>query len=364
MTRKTSFKFFTYALLIAISLSIFNSNFIEVQAVAMTGERHKNVTSSDKLFESNKSGVYNYCPTCISNGHTLDIWYCANENSYSVRDSIMYRNVTILDNESTYSEEKVVLRSTPNSWDSYHVCDPSVIEGNFSYNGQSYKYLMAYLGCSSTDNQDNKIGIAVSNSKDGNFIKCNNYPLVDYIHDYSHSEFQWGVGQPSLLSLGNGLVLLFYTSGTYNLTSEKVALYDLSNLNNPVLLNSVTVTNNGTGDFISNGDFSISGSEIYMVCDHHPYGGSVLSCIPDTSNIYSISLKDPNDANQILSDLQNGTWCYRSSLNGYRKNHNACFITYGNGVLASLNVIESIAEERSNFSDSLYTYRLRMIKAF
>ncbi len=167
MTRKTSFKFFTYALLIAISLSIFNSNFIEVQAVAMTGERHKNVTSSDKLFESNKSGVYNYCPTCISNGHTLDIWYCANENSYSVRDSIMYRSVTILDNESTYSDEKVVLRSTPNSWDSYHVCDPSVIEGNFSYNGQSYKYLMAYLGCSSTDNQDNKIGIAVSNSKDG-----------------------------------------------------------------------------------------------------------------------------------------------------------------------------------------------------
>lgn len=326
-------------------------------------------SSQTAVFEDGQEGVYNYCPSVmVSNGST-GVFYCSNTDSYSVRDSIYYTDCREINGSWYYSGKKRVLTSTSGSWDSQHVCDPSVIKGNFIYGGVQYQYLMAYLGCSSTDNQRNSIGLAFSNSLDSGWVKADSLnPIIRYSYDENHAgSFQWGAGQPSLVSLdNNGKVALFYTEGTWNLTSEKVQVWDFINMDSPTLLYSGSVSNvgtvnqNGSQDFISNADFAWSGNTLYMVCDTHPFGGSVLDCVPTVSRVYAATIsKEAVEA----GGMESVTWSLvgevSSSVTGRDKNHN-CGVSrdsYSN-TAGGLAVFYTGASELGNFADSLWSYRI------
>lgn len=310
--------------------------------------------SSDYLMEDERLGVYNYCPSVVVDD-TVGIYYCSNSESYVIEDSIFYRE---LENDFKPIE---VLSSTSGSWDSVHVCDPSVVEGNFKYDGIDYKYLMSYLGCSTTNNQQNQIGLAVSNSKDSGWIKVGSTPLVQCSYDSSKSNyFQWGVGQPSLISIGEGIVLLFYTEGTWCKTSTKCAMYDLSDLNNIVYYATVDVSNEGllqrdgvTQDFLSNGDFALTDDRLYVVCDVHPFGDGVLNCVPRESKVYSTLVSD-----DLLSSIENAEWVVEGTLSDFDRNHNCGLMRDVYGRLYDNFVIQSFGLESSDFVNSLWTYRM------
>ncbi|MCR4781355.1 MAG: hypothetical protein K5851_01210, partial [Lachnospiraceae bacterium] len=162
------------------------------------------------------ANIYKYCPTVI-NGAVL---YCSNlYTPGQVKDGI-------------YLGGTRVLYTTPGSWDSVQVCDPSVIAGNFTFQGGGYRYLMAYLGCRTYNCTNNEVGFAVSNDL-YNWVK---------VGRVVGSEGGWGVGQPSLIT-HNGNIFLFYTRGTTSLTSTLCRQLNSTDLTNVSLSGPVTVRN-------------------------------------------------------------------------------------------------------------------------
>ena len=158
-------------------------------------------TQNTLLCAPTKDGIYNYCPSVLEEADgTRYLYYCTNRNPYEIIDYIGCRRGTPNEDGSyTYGEETIVLEPTAGTWDAHHTCDPSVVKGDFTYKGQSYRYLMAYLGCTSYDNQDNEIGFAVANDPMGPFVKIADTPTIPYVR--KGDAWQWGVGQASLVSV-------------------------------------------------------------------------------------------------------------------------------------------------------------------
>ncbi|MBE6690847.1 MAG: hypothetical protein E7590_06140 [Ruminococcaceae bacterium] len=274
-------------------------------------------------------GIYNYCPTVMqTDENTAYIYYCTNRAERAVVDHIGCRKGTRSENGTwSWGAERIVLSPTAGKWDAHHTCDPSVVAGKFCYEGETYTYLMAYLGCTSCDNQDNKIGIAVAKSPEGPFIKVGDAPLVDFEFEGSADVWEWGVGQPSLVSLDKkGSVMLFYTRGDRNGTRTVVEQWALSDLSAPVRSSSETLPATGLEnlegqqDFINNADFvyDAAGERFFAVSDCHPNPTEEPDYI---SSHFRITCFD------YSADLRSISWqnvcTVGESESGFARNHNA-----------------------------------------
>ncbi len=238
--------------------------------------------SNNKLFDAiSDTGIYNYCPSVIELADgTRYIYYCTNRESYVIDDYIGCRRGTPnADGTYTWGAETVVLSPSDDLWDARHTCDPSVIKGSFTYGGTEYPYLMAYLGCTSDNSQDNKIGLAVASTPEGPFIRVGTSPLVDFVRDSSSEAFQWGVGQASLVSIDkSGRAWMFYTRGDLSGTRTVVRECDFSNLDAPVMSDEITLGTsnlldlNGAVDILNNADFAYDAAtgRFYSASDCHP----------------------------------------------------------------------------------------------
>lgn len=318
-------------------------------------------TGSSTLFNPSK-GKYNYCPVGIQAGSDLYIAYCTNSKSNVIYDNIGMR---VMNSNGSVGKEKIIASPTNNAWDSTDVCDPSIIAGSFNYLGTTYSYLMAFLGCDTTDCQKNQIGFAVSNSLTSGWIKCDAInPVVSHSYDASQSNlFQWGVGQPSLINLdGNGNILLFYTSGTCYETCTYVVSMNVSDLGNIQRNATAKVTNNGLGDFLSNGDFAFDGDYLYVACDTHPFAAGILGNISNQESIFKMAVSNRADVNSYA----NGTWELVTRIGGettgHVKNHNGGFVRdiYGN-LTAEHAILVSVADEKSDWLSSLWSYRINAV---
>ena len=324
---------------------------------------NKITSSKNELYLKDKDGFYNYCPTIIKDNNMIHSFYCSNENAFEVIDHIYYRKSVEYENGFIFYDEIKILSPSSNGWDSVHVCDPSVVSGLYTYNNTNYNYLMAYLGCNTYDNQQNKIGFAVSNSLEKDWVKTTEInPIISIPYNINYKDcFQWGVGQPSLINLDNkGTTLIFYTQGTYNLTSQIVELWDLSNLNNPIQLWTTSLSNKGTNDFISNADFVYKDNILYMTCDVHPFGNGILSNIPNKTNIYKTYINDIYNKNSFVDCKWEIVYTLDENTTSYKKNHNTCFVRDKFGYYIDNYVCYSYAIEKNNFSNSLWTYRFKL----
>ena len=302
-----------------------------ISLCAVTGYESRRVIL-DEAVPLASQGIYKYCPTCIAGS----IFYCSNQDTPGeVKDGIYYRN------------EKV-LSTTPGAWDSVQVCDPSVIEGNFSYNGSNYQYLMAYLGCATYDCTKNEIGFAVSNDLI-NWKKTGR--VVEAVND-GH----WGVGQPSLINY-DGDILLFYTSGTAKQTTTYVERLDCSDLKNVQHLGKKHMI--CSYDYISNADFAFTEGNLYMTCDTHPFPGGKLDFISAKQSVYCASW----DGN--FDSLESMGWevvaQIGSETTGHERNHNGCFSRDAYGGLSSRTLYVTTADSIGSWSDNLYTYRFTTV---
>ncbi len=327
--------------------------------------------SNNLLFSPTKSGIYNYCPTVIEETDgTRYVYYCTNQSSYNVTDYIGCRRGTPnADGTYTYGAETIVLSPSLGAWDSRHVCDPSVIRGSFSYQGTTYSYLMAYLGCSSSDNQENKVGLAVANSPTGPFVRVGNAPIVDFTMDPDVTSFQWGVGQPCLISQNEaGKVWLFYTKGDKNGTRTIVRTCEFADLDNPTLGTEmrVSVTGlenlNGGTDILNNADFAYAGGTVfYGASDCHPNPTDAPDFI---SSAFRVTRLERFTSGGVAFTDSNASWTnlavVGSEETGFARNHNVCLVRDEYGRLPDrdyLTVYYSKSDTGSGNS-SLWTYRI------
>ena len=308
------------------------------------------VKEGEYLFAENveKEGYfYNYCPSILQpDENTRYVYYCANQTPNVVVDCIAFRKGVRIDGEWYYGPKSYVVTPTLDTWDHEHDCDPAAIGGEFRYNGETYNYLMAFLGCARQDCQVNEVGLAVSKAPEGPWIKCDEInPIIDYEYDSNRpNAFQWGYGQPSLISVDRkGTVLLTYTCGPGGDDYVELGRWDLSDLNNPVNEFKGRVPIKGISQFnsfmaapcITNADFAydFENKRLYMICDALPLD---TQNTPDfiTQALFVGYLDDltgeDNLPGDIIRDYDGRPWntvgYIAPELTGYARNHNGCIV--------------------------------------
>ena len=333
----------------------------DVASVLRCAAAGSSFTQNAQLCAPTKDGIYNYCPSVLEEADgTRYLYYCTNRESYKIIDYIGCRRGTRnADGSYTYGAETVVLAPTAGAWDAHHTCDPSVVRGDFTYKGQSYRYLMAYLGCTSYDNQDNEIGFAVANDPMGPFVKIADTPTIPYVRE--GDAWQWGVGQASLVSRDKGSrVYVFYTEGTATRTHEFVDEWDFADLENPVRLSHTDLattgltTRTGGGDYIGNADFAYDAdsNSFYMATDSHPYPSDEPNYITE---YFRVAYFAGNDVTRVRwNELEH----IGPAETGFARNHNVGLVRDAYGWLPGGNSLTVYYTGAGKGANALWTYRL------
>ena len=286
--------------------------------------------------KSLKGNFYNYCPSMRLEGATLHVWYCANRDSGDITDYIGYRTGRRFKDGWRFSRERLVLGPTKGTWDARHTCDPSVIKGEFRFDGETYHYLMAYLGCVTDDCTDNETGIAFAKDVKGPWIKLPGNPLIPFIgsKDFKGPHRHWGYGQPCLVSVDKlGKCLIFYNVGIEE-TFTRVELWDLADLRHPSKLNEARLRDNGyintegKMDVIGNADFAFDPikNRLYAVGDMRVRGNEAPMYISNALPVL-MTVLDPQ-ATFPLETLFGHDYEWKTlkvideSLSHFKKNHN------------------------------------------
>lgn len=328
-------------------------------------------------------GFYRYCPSVMDVAGARHVFYCRNKDAYSVVDHVYHATVSP---SGTLVGETVVLApadTTGTAWDSYHVCDPSVIAGKFHYGGHDYRYLMAYLGVkgrsgdASSDGAkcvNNKVGFAVSDRLETGWTRMGTAPVV-----VTATPEKWGVGQPSVVSLdGAGKIALFYAGdyGTRMLTldfssSEATA----ASLRTHTGDEGAAVSKAGIGDLkglrtsgvsINNGDFAWNRTAgcLYLALDtpdryddFYDEGDYNLS-ISKVVTVYRAAAKSLTSA--VVANLRWEKVCsirpndLKADFTSAFRVHNSGLMRTTGGELAAKTVFVSVAHLQPS---PLYTYR-------
>ncbi len=333
----------------------------DVASVLRYAAAGSSFTQNAQLCAPTKDGIYNYCPSVLEEADgTRYLYYCTNRESYKIIDYIGCRRGTRnADGSYTYGAETVVLAPTAGAWDAHHTCDPSVVRGDFTYKGQSYRYLMAYLGCTSYDNQDNEIGFAVANDPMGPFVKIADTPTIPYVRE--GDAWQWGVGQASLVSRDKGSrVYVFYTEGTATRTHEFVDEWDFADLENPVRLSHTDLattgltTRTGGGDYIGNADFAYDAdsNSFYMATDSHPYPSDEPNYITE---YFRVAYFAGDDVTRVRwNELEH----IGPAETGFARNHNVGLVRDAYGWLPGGNSLTVYYTGAGKGANALWTYRL------
>lgn len=333
----------------------------DVASVLRCAAAGSSFTQNAQLCAPTKDGIYNYCPSVLEEADgTRYLYYCTNRESYKIIDYIGCRRGTRnADGSYTYGAETVVLAPTAGAWDAHHTCDPSVVRGDFTYKGQSYRYLMAYLGCTSYDNQDNEIGFAVANDPMGPFVKIADTPTIPYVRE--GDAWQWGVGQASLVSRDKGSrVYVFYTEGTATRTHEFVDEWDFADLENPVRLSHTDLattgltTRTGGGDYIGNADFAYDAdsNSFYMATDSHPYPSDEPNYITE---YFRVAYFAGDDVTRVRwNELEH----IGPAETGFARNHNVGLVRDAYGWLPGGNSLTVYYTGAGKGANALWTYRL------
>ena len=294
--------------------------------------------------------LYNYAPCVMVDGYEAHIYYCTSmiSGKAGADDRIGYRH-GLKKNGVWYWGPKTLaldLGEGPDDWDRTDVCDPDVVKGEFVYNGETYNYLMAYLGCWTTGNYENAYGFAVSKTPAGPFTRVEGLcPLYDFWElnpDYvypGHDDetySRWGWGQCSLISIDQkGMVLVFDTGRSS--TGQTTELWDFSNLNEPKMLWSQEMSNKGIADLYGNTDTICNASLVYdqrlqcfyMLSDVHPFDILVTpKNLPTETRITMINDFGSETIGDCFKD-ENALWSKLGSVSpdvtGFPKNSNTCF---------------------------------------
>ena len=201
--------------------------------------------------------------------------YATNESSQG-KQVFAARKATKVNDKWVYQKKNIIFKGDSEGWDK-NIFNPSVVKGEFAYQGTTYSYLMAYNGNDNNDGTNNHIGIAVSNNVLSGWKRVGNRPILSNPEVF---EASYGFGSPSLVSYDkHGKGYLFYAVGEREVSFTALRTYDFSDLDNLVIEGGYTslpitgLTDKVEGEaIIMNAGFALSkdGNNIYMVRDRLP----------------------------------------------------------------------------------------------
>ncbi|MCX7920441.1 MAG: hypothetical protein N3B21_00240 [Clostridia bacterium] len=303
--------------------SMFSSSFAELNWSGWDKSPTTGVKKAIREVYNPAGKFYVYAPAAVKIGDTEHYWVCRNRDEGIIKDSIFY---FVRGQEQNAVE--VLSPGSAGSWDSMHVCDPSVVAGEFTYNNKAYKYAMFYTGNDKDASLHNQIGVAFSED----LLTWTKYskPIVTF----SQSDY-WGVGQPSATSVERGRVLLFYTRGDSQKTATLRREINLGNItdssdveNHPIKISENELTTDGLtdfygkpGDYLNNIDVAYDPKHdtFYAVREQHPYSLDEPSFIGVSLQIVSIPAANVWGGG--------GSWSVEGridpNLTGFKRNHNA-----------------------------------------
>lgn len=324
-----------------------------------------------------KGNFYNYCPSIIQTDDTTRYtYYCSNIQSDVIRDHIIMKKEKKEAGEWQTIEEKIVLAPSPeqNGWDNVHVCDPFVIRGDFNYNNTDYKYLMLYLGCATLDNSKNEIGIALSESLEGPWMKYGKNPVVGY-GEFS-KEWCWGVGQASAVNRNkDGKLILFYTRDDDNGTRGVYRQADFTNLDTGIQMEEEkNINQNGLtdpdGKKLVDSKRTFNNFEIAYnpflkkwigIRDAGPYSSELSEDNQSEPSYVSIYQEIFIGDEDVLWN-ENSSWQHVDYITpdktGYQRNHNAGILTDPNGMILTKDNVEVLTTNCNAGVNALWTYRM------
>lgn len=316
-------------------------------------------TPSGPPDENGRQLYYAYAPSVIESEDATRIWTCHNSASGVIEDDIF---ATTLVSGQVVTDESVLTRSA-NGWDSFHVCDPSVIRVDAALDGVDYRYAMFYLGNDLDASAHNQVGVAYAKDLDGPWVKHPD-PLVEYTADDTSL---WGAGQPSATTIDAeaGTAMLFWTEG-YGPTKTYRATVNLADAGGPVLGPKLEITTAGlTGsdggeDWLNNADFAYDPGRdrFFAVREQHPYPTDDPDYIGASLQVVSI------DAASVWSG--GGSWTVEGTidpaLTGFARNHNAGLVRTEYGTLPDADTLSVVfTSSCGGCADSLWQYRLHQV---
>ncbi len=233
---------------------------------------------------------YAYAPSTMITGGLDRMWTCHSRSAGQIRDDIFQttrRGDTMIDSRS-------VLQAG-SGWDSFHVCDPSVVRVDAVHADHRYRWAMFYLGNDRDCSCRNQVGVALADSPDGPWIRTG-APVVPFA---GASTTEWGAGQPSAITLDvtGGVVLLAWTEGYASGTVARFGRVALGS-GTPVLTGARDlptaglVDATGAPDWVNIVDLALASRQdrFYLVREGHPYpSGSSPDYISDRVQVASIS---------------------------------------------------------------------------
>ena len=398
VTEKSEGKTYTYRIFGDILLTTFEDDGAQI-SVTLT----KKTADDDKVkavdFESvlfgddiNDTKKFNYCPAILTetdaDGNTvMHIWYCTNKDSGIIMDHIGYRTGVLQeDGKWLFSDEKIVLAPTEGTWDGRHTCDPAVIKGEFRMGGQTYNYLMAYLGCTTEDYQKNETGFAVAKDVGRPWVKVDSInPIVPWYDDgdmateqgkyeswQGTSRIYWGTGMPSLVSVdGKGEVLLFYSS---TLRGTGVRRLDLSDIDHPVTKFTTSLSHNGIVNSrglkcnvgIADFAFDPAAKRLYVTgVTNDKLPEDVTKTLVNSHSLLAY-VEGLDDMEAVCAALQGGSYKWNvvgyvgPSDTGWNRNHNPGMVRSALGYVPSSNKVGVVVSTGNNDwpNENIFTYRL------
>ncbi|MBP3482721.1 MAG: sugar-binding protein [Alistipes sp.] len=289
------------------------------------------LTALHKVFGFDGQKRYAYCPSVMTaEDGTTHVWFCGNPTENVFVDNIYHLTIAA---DGTVSEPESVLQpSGAGTWDSQHVCDPSVVKGEFLCDGHTYSYAMFYLG-SSVEYYYNEIGVAFAD--DPNAATWVKYGKQLVTKTWSEEGEQvlgggkaWGVGQPSAFSVdGRGGVILTYTVGDRDGTRVVWRQCNLSDMSHPDTGAAKRMTANGFGNLSGAADYTRNMDFMYDAVGRTVYAVRPLNPCPTTYPSYIGSAVEV--ASIPYGDFRNGTgkWTPLVRVNsvqtGFPRTHNA-----------------------------------------
>ena len=281
-------------------------------------------TDSLRQIYSHPDGIYSYAPSIVEMGNLRYIWTCHNHVPNVVRDDIVMAKWE----SGRLTEDRSVLMHSFFGWDSFHICDPSVMRAELVFNKTVYHWVMFFLGNDVDRSARNQIGVALAQTVEGPWEKLPT-PLLSRVEDDG-----WGIGQPSALPLDDkGKFLVLYSGGGLH-----IAIVDLGNLDHLNVSQPIEVSTKGLEDLtkqrpeVSNIDIAYGPGRkrIYAVGDirteHKDYPGFI------TSRLAVLSI----DAQELVRGT--GSWRVEGEigpeLTGFPRNHNAGLVRDADGYLA------------------------------
>ena len=398
VTEKSEGKTYTYRIFGDILLTTFEDDGAQISVTltkkAADDDKVKAVDFESVLFgdDINDTKKFNYCPAILTEtdagGNTvMHIWYCTNKDSGIIMDHIGYRTGVLQeDGKWLFSDEKIVLAPTEGTWDGRHTCDPAVIKGEFRMGGQTYNYLMAYLGCTTEDYQKNETGFAVAKDVGGPWVKVDSVnPIVPWYDDgdmateqgkyeswQGTSRIYWGTGMPSLVSIdGKGEVLLFYSS---TLRGTGVRRLDLSDIDHPVTKFTTSLSHNGIVNSrglkcnVGIADFAFDpvAKRLYVTgVTNDKLPEDVTKTLVNSHSLLAY-VEGPGDMEAVCAALQSGSYKWNvvgyvgPSDTGWNRNHNPGMVRSALGYVPSSNKVGVVVSTGNNDwpNENIFTYRL------